>query len=93
MVFVYYRWNNSKLDFKTAKGCCSKVVGFPSWRLLVVEPNYLPGSEVFVFSHVYTPRILYTLEYCTPVHAGECRGGFPPLRGPTGLIPRAGGSE
>jgi hypothetical protein len=22
---------------------------------LVVEPDYLPDSEVFVFSHVYTP--------------------------------------
>jgi hypothetical protein len=24
-------------------------------NVLVVEPDYLPDSEVFVFSHVYTP--------------------------------------
>jgi hypothetical protein len=45
--------------------------------LLVVEPDYLPDSEVFVFSHVYTPWILYTLEECTLLHTGECRGGYP----------------
>jgi hypothetical protein len=30
--------------------CCDQ---YPSGRLLVVEPDYLPNSKVFVFSHVY----------------------------------------
>jgi hypothetical protein len=32
--------------------CCDQS---PSGRLLVVEPDYLPDSEVFVFNRVYTP--------------------------------------
>jgi hypothetical protein len=46
-----------------------------------VEPNYIPDSEVFVFSRVYTPRRVYTSEECTLLHVGECRGSLPPLRG------------
>jgi hypothetical protein len=50
-----------------------------------VEPDYLPDVEVLAFSCVYTPEV------CTLFHAGECRGGVPPLRGPGGLSPRLGG--
>jgi hypothetical protein len=59
--------------------------------LLVVEPNYLPDSEVLAFSRVYTPCSIYTPEVCTLFHAGECRGGVPPLQGPGGLCPQLGG--
>jgi hypothetical protein len=37
---------------------CQNEVGSlscPVSMLLVVEPDYLPDSEVFVFNHVYTP--------------------------------------
>jgi hypothetical protein len=62
------------------------------WYLvLVVEPDYLPDSEVLSFSRVYTPWSIYTPEVCTLFHAGECRGGVPPLRGPGGPSPRLGG--
>jgi hypothetical protein len=37
--------------------------------LLVVELDYLPDSKVFVFSCVYTPWRLYTLEECIPINA------------------------
>jgi hypothetical protein len=47
-----------------------------------VELDYLLDAEVLAFSRVYTPRSIYTPEVCTLFHAGECRGGVPPLRGP-----------
>jgi hypothetical protein len=47
--------------------------------LLVVELDYLPDSKVFVFSCVYTPQRLYTPKECTLFHAGEYRGGYPPM--------------
>jgi hypothetical protein len=58
----------------------------PSGQLLVVEPDYLPHSEVF-FSVVFIPH-----EDFTPLHAGVCKGGLPPPAGFEGLIPLAGGS-
>jgi hypothetical protein len=42
--------------------------------LLVVEPDYLPDSEVFVFSRFYAPLRLYTPEECTLFHVGEMQG-------------------
>ena len=45
----------------------------------------------FAFSRVYTPWSIYTPEVCTLFHAGECRGGVPPLWGPGGLSPWLGG--
>jgi len=56
--------------------------------LLVVEPDYLPDSEVLAFSRVYTPWSIYTPEVCTLFHTGECRGGVPPLRGPGAKPPK-----
>jgi hypothetical protein len=58
--------------------------------MLVVEPDYLPDSEVF-FSAVFIPHeVLYTPEECTLFHVGECRGGLPPLRGPGASGPPGG---
>jgi hypothetical protein len=57
--------------------------------MLVVEPDYLPDSEVFVFQpclypmKTLHPRSMYTLPH------GGVQGGVPPLRG--GAIPPAGG--
>jgi hypothetical protein len=57
-----------------------------------VEPDYLPDSEVLCFSsRVYTPSSIYIPEVCTLFHAGECRGGVPPLRGLGGPSSRLGG--
>ena len=50
-----------------------------------MEPDYLHDSEVLAFSRFYTPGSIYTPEVCTLFHAGECRGGVPPLRGLGGL--------
>jgi hypothetical protein len=51
----------SFLDFIALSMECEVMFQRPNIRrniyniILVVEPNYLPDSEVFVFSHVYTP--------------------------------------
>jgi hypothetical protein len=49
--------------------CCDQS---PSGRLLVVEPDYLPDSEV-CFSHAWTP-----------FPNGGCGGDFPPQLSPGG---------
>jgi hypothetical protein len=59
--------------------------------VLVVELDYLPDSEVFVFQpclypmKTLHPRSMYTLP------RGGVQRGVPPLRGPGGLCPRLGG--
>ena len=55
--------------------------------VLVVEPDYLPHSEVLAFSCVYTPWSIYTPEVCTLFHAGECRGVYPLCRVQGGYPP------
>jgi hypothetical protein len=57
-----------------------------------VEPDYLPDLEVFYFQLCLYPMKYLHPEVCTLFHAGECRGGVPPLRGSGGAIPPAGGS-
>jgi hypothetical protein len=53
-----------------------------------VEPDYLPDAEVLFFQPCLYPMKYLHPEVCTLFHAGECRGGVPPLRGPS---PRLGG--
>jgi hypothetical protein len=54
-----------------------------------VEPDYLPDSEVFVFSPcLYPMKTLHPGRMYTPPHGGV-QGGLPPLWGP----PMAGGSR
>jgi hypothetical protein len=59
--------------------------------VLVVEPDYLPDSEVFYFQ-----SFLYPMKYLHPrsMYTLPCRGvqrGVPPLRGLGGLSPWLGG--
>jgi hypothetical protein len=62
------------------------------WKLLVVEPDYLPDLEVFYFQ-----PCLYPMKYLHPrsIYTLPCRGvqraGTPSV-GSGGAIPLAGGS-
>jgi hypothetical protein len=60
---------------------------YTPFGVMVVEPDYLPDSEVFYFQPCLYPMKYLHPEVCTLFHAGECRGGVPPLRGPGGLSP------
>jgi hypothetical protein len=72
-------------------------VAFGDDSLLVVEPDYLPDSEVLVFQpYLYPmkylhPRIMYTLP-CGGVQRGGTlfagSGGYPPGLGGLGVSPR-----
>ena len=50
-----------------------------SCLVLVVEPDYLPDSEIFVSAMTYTPGGLHTHEDCTPFYDGGVRGPAPPM--------------
>ena len=61
-------------------------------NLLVVEPNYLPDSEVFYFQPcLYPMKYLHTRSMYTLPRGGVQRGGTPFARF-EGAIPPVGGS-
>jgi hypothetical protein len=56
--------------------------------LLVVEPDYLPDSEVLCFSAMFIPHEDFTPQkYLHSSTWGSAEGGVPPLRGPGDLSP------
>jgi hypothetical protein len=60
--------------------------------MLVVEPDYLPDSEVFVFQPcLYPMKYLHPRSMYTLPRGGVQRGGTPSA-GSRGAIPLAGGS-
>jgi hypothetical protein len=60
--------------------------------MLVVEPDYLPDSEVLCFSVVFIPHEDFTPQkYVHSSMWGSVEGGVPPLRGPGGISPWMGG--
>jgi hypothetical protein len=70
-----------------------KMRNFPGpRRLLVVEPDYLPDSEVFYFQPcLYPMKYLHPKSMYTLPRRGVQRGGTPSA-GSGGAIPLAGGS-
>jgi hypothetical protein len=55
--------------------------------MLVVEPDYLPDSEVFLFSVVFIPHEVFTPQkYVHSSTRGSAEGGYP-LCGVGGAIP------
>jgi hypothetical protein len=67
--------------------------GYWSVNMLVVEPDYLPDSEVFYFQPcLYPMKYLHPRSMYTLPCGGVQRGGTPSA-GSEGAIPLAGGSR
>ena len=61
--------------------------------MLVVEPNYLPDSEVLCFLAMFIPHEDFTPhKYVHSSTRGSAEGGGTPSAGSGGAIPLAGGS-
>ena len=64
----------------------------PKKNVLVVEPDYLPDSEVFYFQPcLYPMKYLHPISMYTLPRGGVQRGGTPSV-GSRGAIPLVGGS-
>ena len=48
--------------------------------MLVVEPDYLPDSEVLAFSRVYTHEVFTPQKYVHSSTRGSTEGGYPLCR-------------
>jgi hypothetical protein len=62
-------------------------------QLLVVEPDYLPDSEVLCFSAVFIPHEDFTPQKYVHSSTGGVQRGGTPSTGSGGAIPPAGGFE